>query len=95
VEYFEQGGALQVGEDSAASACVQGFAIIPGLLQLVESVGLAPKKASPGLRTAACELVLEALVAEKRISRSVKGGYGRAQHEGPPGAGFKFDSFGS
>jgi magnesium chelatase subunit I len=95
VEYFEQGGALQVGGDAAAAACVQGFAIVPGLLQLVESVGLAPKNASLGLRTAACELVLEALVAEKRISRSDKGGYGRARHEGPSGAGFKFDSFGS
>ena len=95
VEYFEQGGALQVGEDVAASACVQGFAIVPGLLQLVESVGLALNKASPGLRAAACELALEALVSEKRISRSDRGGYGRARHEGPPGAGFKFDPFGS
>ena len=95
VEYFEQGGALQVGEDAAASACVQGFAIVPGLLQLVESVGLAPSAASPGLRAAACELALEALVAEKRISRSDMGGYGRARHEGPPGTGFKFDPFGS
>ena len=95
VEYFEQGGALQVGEDSSASACVQGFAVVPGLLKLIESVGLAPSSASPGLQAAACELTLEALVAERRISRSDAGGYGRARHENPPGPDFKFDPFGS
>jgi len=96
VEYFEQGGALQVGEDSSAAACVQGFETVPGLLELVGEVGLAPDSASAGARAAACELALEALVAEKRISRSLLGRYGRARHEGPTGKGFKgFDPFGS
>ena len=96
VEYFEQGGALQVGEDAAAAACVQGFATVSGLLELIESVGLASKNASPGVRAAACELTLEALVGEKRISRSLAGGYGRARHEGPTGKGFKgFEPFGA
>ena len=96
VEYFEQGGALQVAEDSSASACVQGFAIVPGLLELVEMVGLAASSASPGVRAAACELALEGLVGEKRISRSLTGGYARARHEGPTGKGFKgFDPFGT
>jgi hypothetical protein len=31
--------------------------------------------------------VLEALVAQKRISRSTSGGYGRARHEGPSSGG--------
>jgi magnesium chelatase subunit I len=96
VEYFEQGGALQVAEDSAAAACVQGFETVPGLLPLIESVGLASANASPGMRAAACELALEALVGEKRISRSLGGGYARARHEGPTGKGFKgFDPFGA
>ena len=95
VEYFEQGGALQVAEDSAAAACVQGFSTVPGLISLIESVGLASPAASAGVRAAACELVLEALVGEKRISRNLGGGYGRARHEGPTGKGFKgFDPFG-
>ena len=94
VEYFEQGGALQVSEDAAAAACVQGFANVPGLIELIESVGLASSSASPGARAAACELALEALVGEKRISRSLGGGYTRARHEGPTGKGFKgFDPF--
>ncbi len=96
VEYFEGGGALQVGEDSSASACVKGFETVPGLLELVERVGLAPSGASDGQRAAACELTLEALVAEKRVSRTTSGGYTRARHEGPQGGkGYKgFDPFG-
>ncbi len=95
VEYFEGGGALQVSDDAAADACIRGFETIPGLLDLVNQVGLAPADSSPGNVTAACELVLEALVAGKRISRLDGGGYGRARHEGPPGGkGFKgFDPF--
>ena len=96
VEYFEQGGALQIGEDASAAACVQGFETVPGLLELVESVGLAAAAASDGARAAACELTLEALVGERRISRTQPGSYGRARHEGPTGKGFKgFDSFSS
>jgi magnesium chelatase subunit I len=89
VEYFETGGALQLGDDSTASACVQGFTTVPGLLALIENVGLAPDSANDGLRTAACELVLEALVAQRRISRNTAG-YVRVPHQGPPhGKGFQ------
>jgi magnesium chelatase subunit I len=95
VEYFEGGGALQVSYDAGAGACVKGFKQVPGLLDVVEAVGLASSDAPDGTRTAACELVLEALVAEKRISRSEAGGYARARHEGPKGKGFQgFDPFG-
>ena len=95
VEYFEGGGALQVGDDSAAEACVKGFTVVPGLLDLVSDVGLAGSAAHPGERAAACELVLEALVAQKRISRS-PGGYRKARHEGPSSTqGYKgFDPMG-
>ncbi len=88
IEYFETGGALQVSEDAAAEACVLGFETVPGLLRLIETVGLAPAGASAGLRAAACELVLEALVHEKRISRLEGGGYRRMPHEGPSGPKF-------
>jgi magnesium chelatase subunit I len=94
VEYFEMGGALQVGQDSAAEACVKGFSIVPGLLPLVEQVGLATGQASDGVRTAACELVLEGLVAERRISRSQSGGYARARREHPGPSPQGFDAFG-
>ena len=80
VAYFEEGGALQVSEQASAEACVEAFRVVPDLLGLVELVGLAPPSASWGLQTAACELVLEALVAERRISRS-DGGYIRPPFE--------------
>jgi len=49
-------------------------------------VGLAGKK-DPGTMVAACELVLEGLVAEKRISRNEELGYVRARAE-PKGPGY-------
>jgi magnesium chelatase subunit I len=94
VQYFEEGGALQLGEDAGAHACVQGFRTVPGLLEIVERVGLAPESASDGQRAAASELVLEALVAQKRVSRTTSGGYTRARHESPKNKGFSgFDPF--
>ena len=94
VQYFEEGGALQVGEDASAHACVRGFETVPGLLELIENVGLAPSDAGDGLRAAASELVLEALVAQKRVSRTTSGGYARARHEPPKNKGFGgFDPF--
>jgi magnesium chelatase subunit I len=96
VEYFEQGSALQVGEESSAEACMKGFATVPGLLELVHRVGLAPESASPGAQAAACELVLEALVAERRVSRTSSGTYRRPPHDDDTAAGFKgFDPFGN
>jgi len=95
VEYFEEGGALQVSPDASAAACIEGFHAIPGLLESVVGVGLVSAASSFGFKAAACELVLEALVADRRISRT-DGGYKRALQEGPGGKGHKgFDPFGS
>jgi len=100
VEYFEEGGALQVSEDAGARASVEGYGSVPGLVELTEMVGLAGQDASPGYRAAACELVLEALAAQKRISRT-EGGFARSRREGPKGHGPHgggsqgFDPFGS
>ncbi len=82
VEYFEDGGALQVSAEAGADACVKGFQQVPGLLRLVEDAGLAGAGASAGARAAACELILEALVAERRLSRSQAGRYGKARAAG-------------
>ncbi|MSR22816.1 MAG: magnesium chelatase [Gemmatimonadetes bacterium] len=79
VEYFESGGALQISEDAGARACVQGFEQVEGLLELIAMTGLASDRSRDGVRVAACELVLEALVAEHRVSRT-EGGYVRARH---------------
>jgi len=85
VHWFDEGGALKISTDERAEPVLKGFSVVPGLLDLVNQVGLAGKK-DPGTLVAACELVLEGLVAEKRISRSEELGYVRARPDpkGPP-----------
>jgi len=78
--WFDEGGALQVTDDEGAEAMAKAFELVPGLVELVRRVGLAPVGDAP-LTVAACELVLEALVARKRLSRSDGGLYGRAEPE--------------
>src|SRR5881275_551241 len=86
VHWFDEGGALKISMDERAETCLKGFSVVPGLLDLVDQVGLAAKK-DPATMVAACELVLEGLVAEKRISRSEELGYVRARAE-PKGPGY-------
>src|SRR5437879_5933886 len=85
VHWFDEGGALKISTDERAETVLKGFSVVPGLLDLVDQVGLAGKK-DPGTVVAACELILEGLVAEKRISRSEELGYVRARPDpkGPP-----------
>ena len=78
VHWFDEGGALKISSDERSEACLKGFSVVPGLLELVDRVGLAGKK-DPGTLVSACELILEGLVAGKRISRSEELGYVRAR----------------
>ena len=80
VMYFDTGSALQVSDDAVAPAALEGFRTVPGLVELVHDVGLAAKGDVPGT-VAGCELVLEALVARRQISRTEGGAYGRATPE--------------
>ncbi len=84
VQWFDEGGALKVSQQERSEACLKGFAMVPGLIDLVERVGLASEK-DPAMLVSACELVLEGLVAQKRISRSDELGYVRSRPDkGPP-----------
>ncbi len=78
VMWFDQGNALQVNADVSSGAMVEGFQRIPGLLDVVYESGLA-ESGDASVVAAASELVLEALVARKKISRSDAGQYSRAQ----------------
>ena len=78
--WFDEGGALQVTDDVEVQAVHKAFASIPTLHALVERVGLAPR-GDEAIGAAACELVLESLVARRKISRSDGGAYGRAPQE--------------
>ena len=80
IMWFDAGGALQVTDDVAADIAVRGFVAVPGLLDIVELVGLA-KPEDVSTTAAACELVLESLVARRKISRTDGGSYGRALDE--------------
>ena len=77
VIWFDEGGALQVGDDVAANTMVKAFETVPTLLNIVRALRLADPS-DHGTTAAACELVLEALVARRKISRNDAGQYGRA-----------------
>ena len=80
VIWFDEGGALQVTDDASAETVVRGFEVIPSLVQVAQDTELAEAGDYPVL-AGACELVLESLVARRRISRSDAGLYGRAHEE--------------
>jgi magnesium chelatase subunit I len=86
VHWFDEGGALKISVEERSEACLKGFSAVPGLLDLVVQVGLAGKK-DPATIVSACELVLEGLVAGKRISRSEELGYVRARPDAKGGGG--------
>ena len=83
VEWFDEGGALKMASDERSDVCLKGFAVVPGLFSVIETVGLAPKK-DPATLVAASELILEGLVAKKRLSSSEELGYARAASDNPP-----------
>ncbi|MBA2627272.1 MAG: magnesium chelatase [Gemmatimonadales bacterium] len=92
VTWFDQGGALKVSGDERSEVCLKGFAVVPGLVETAERLGLGAKGDAPAT-VAGCELVLEGLAAHKRISRSEELGYSRARperREPPYGKGLSF-----
>ncbi len=94
VAWFDQGGALKVSGDQRSDVCLKGFSVVPGLVETVTEFGLAGAK-DAAHQVAACELVLEGLASQKRISRSEELGYTRAKPERrEPGYGKGGISFG-
>lgn len=84
VAYFDAGGVLQLGDTAASETMLQGFQTVPTLVDVVRELALG-RDDSAGHTVAGCELVLEALAAERRITRSEAGRYGRAPRRTPPG----------
>lgn len=76
VMWFDTGSALQVSDDASAAGARAGFATVPGLVEMIVASSL-PSDDDDAL-VAACELVLEALVARRKLSRSEGGQYGRS-----------------
>jgi magnesium chelatase subunit I len=76
VMWFDTGSALQVSDDAGTAAARAGFATVPGLLEQVVASTLP--SADDAEAVVSCELVLEALVARRKLSRSEGGRYGRS-----------------
>ena len=75
IAYFKLGGVIQVSEDATAAACVEGFRQVPGLLEAAEELKLVTEDCRDGVKAAACELVLEGLACDEKISRTRGGAY--------------------
>jgi magnesium chelatase subunit I len=80
VGWFDGGGALKVRGDERSETYLKGFSVVPGLVDAAVAGGLAARDDAATM-VSACELILEGLAAEKRISRSEELGYVRARPE--------------
>ena len=78
VAWFDQGGALRIAADETTELCAKGFSVVPGLADAATLTGLAPEGDDAWL-VSACELILEGLAAQKKISRSEELGWTRAR----------------
>ncbi len=83
VAWFDGGGALKVAGDERAEVVVKGFAAVPGLVNAAVAGGLANRDQHARM-VAACELVLEGLAAQKKISRNEELGYTKQRPEPRP-----------
>ncbi len=75
VMWFDTGSALQVNDEVSAKVAREAFATVPGLIEQA-TAGLP--MGSDADAVVACELILESLVARRKISRSEGGQYGRS-----------------
>lgn len=80
VHWFDGGGALKLKGDERSDSCIKGFSMVPGLIDAAVA-GELVERDDPAVMVAACELILEGLAAEKRITRSEELGYVRARPE--------------
>ena len=88
VEYFDQGGALQVAQLTSAEACLKGFKTVTGLVELARTAVLAePGVDETANLVVASEVVLEGLVARRKISRNEAGSYSRGRERRRPSHG--------
>jgi magnesium chelatase subunit I len=82
VMWFDSGAALQVTDEAPSATLRAAFDTVPGLPPLVIEHDLASER-DDAFVAGACELVLEALVARRKISRNDAGSYGRAARDEP------------
>ena len=69
VEWFDLGGAIDLGDQEPAAGVLREAARVQGLLELARTAGLAADAPAPQL-AAAVDFILEGLYAQRKISRS-------------------------
>ncbi len=74
VNWFDSGQALKISGDETSELYLKAFRVVPGLVSVAELVSEGPGT-DPGTLVTGCELVLESLAAQKRISRSDEAGW--------------------
>jgi magnesium chelatase subunit I len=74
VEWFDLGGALQLGDTLSASEVLAAAGQVQGLVELAHAAGI-PQDAPSPLLASGVDFVLEGLYATKKISRSEERGY--------------------
>lgn len=80
VSFFNDGGALRVGEMDSTDLCIRMLGTVSGLIETAAQSGLADR-GEPAALVSACELILEGLCARKKISRHEERGYTAAKQE--------------
>jgi magnesium chelatase subunit I len=78
VAWFNDGGSIRTSDTDSAELCLSSFRHVSGLLDAAVQSGLAGKS-QPEVLVAVCEMVLEGLHAQKKISRSDERGYAAAK----------------
>jgi magnesium chelatase subunit I len=87
IAWFNDGGTLRVGDVDGTALCLKGFRTIDGLLEAAAESHLAESSEADVL-IGVCELILEGLHAQKKISRSEERGYTAVKAE-PRGYGYE------
>jgi magnesium chelatase subunit I len=87
VTWFNDGGTLRVSDTDGTQLCLSSFRQVKGLVGAALQSGLA-EKSEPAIMVSACEIILEGLHAQKKISRSDERGYASAKSE-PRGYGYE------
>jgi magnesium chelatase subunit I len=89
IAWFNDGGAIRVGDTDNAELCLSTFRRVNGLFEIAAAAHIADESEQE-LLVSVCELVLEGLYAKKKISRSQERGYVAAK---PESRSQKFESF--
>jgi magnesium chelatase subunit I len=86
VSWFNEGGTLRISDTDRTELCLKGFRKVAGLTEAAALSGLIDES-QPSTSVGVCELILEGLHAQRKVSRTDERGYAAAKPE-PRGYGY-------